>query len=77
MEAACDAALRRTVELLRPSLVVGVGAFAEGRAKRALDGVSVRIGRVLHPSPASPAANRGWEAAAERDLRALGVLHST
>jgi len=77
LEAACDAALRRTVQLLRPSLVVGVGAFAEGRAKRALDGVGVRIGRVLHPSPASPAANRGWEAAAERDLRSLGLLHRT
>ena len=44
------------VPIIVTSLVVGVGAFAEGRAKRALDGVSVRIGRVLHPSPASPAA---------------------
>jgi single-strand selective monofunctional uracil DNA glycosylase len=33
----------------------------------------VRFGRVLHPSPASPAANRGWAGAATRQLEALGV----
>jgi len=32
-----------------------------------------RIGRILHPSPASPAANRGWAEAACRQLGALGV----
>ena len=30
-------------------------------------------GRMLHPSPASPAAYRGWDAQAEGDLRGLGV----
>ena len=71
--AACDRALVRTVELLRPQLVVGIGAFAEGRARAALDGVDVNIGRILHPSPASPAANRGWAERATGELRALGV----
>ncbi|MBM4395038.1 MAG: single-stranded DNA-binding protein [Deltaproteobacteria bacterium] len=71
--AACDRALRRTVEVLRPHLVVGVGRFAADRARIALDGLEVRIGCVPHPSPASPAANRGWREAAERELRALGV----
>lgn len=71
--AACDLALRRAVEVLKPGLVVGIGVFAEGRARRALDGLDVPIGRMLHPSPASPAANRGWEEQAERDLRSLGV----
>ncbi len=70
---ACDRALLRAAEVLEPRLVVGVGAFAEGRARRALADADVPIGRMLHPSPASPAANRGWEAQAERDLRALGV----
>jgi len=69
----CDRALRRTVEHLRPEMVVGVGAFAEGRARAALDGVDVAIGRILHPSPASPAANRGWAEQATRELRELGV----
>lgn len=71
--AACDAALRVAVEALEPSLVVGVGGFAEARATAALAGVSVPVGRILHPSPASPAANRGWRKAAEDQLAALGV----
>jgi len=71
--AACDEALVRTVDALQPSLVVGVGVFAETQARRALAGSSVRIGRILHPSPASPKANRGWAAQAEADLGALGV----
>jgi single-strand selective monofunctional uracil DNA glycosylase len=70
---ACDKALRRTVELLRPQYVVGVGAFAEARARAALGEVGPRIGRILHPSPASPAANRGWADTATRQLADLGV----
>jgi len=71
--AACDRALVRTVEILRPQIVIGVGAFAEGRARAALDGLDTRIGRILHPSPASPTANRGWADRATRELRAAGV----
>lgn len=70
---ACDGALRATVDLLRPRLVVGVGAFAAERATQALADRKVSIGQILHPSPASPAANRGWAAAAEKQLQALGV----
>jgi len=69
----CDRALRRFVERLRPQRVVGVGGFAEERARAALAGLDVAIGRILHPSPASPAANRGWADAASRQLRELGV----
>jgi single-strand selective monofunctional uracil DNA glycosylase len=71
--AACDRALRRTVERLEPRRVIGIGAFAEARARAALDGLGVEIGRILHPSPASPVANRGWAERAERELEALGV----
>jgi single-strand selective monofunctional uracil DNA glycosylase len=71
--AACDAALRRTVELLAVPRVVGVGAFAEARARAALDGLGVEVGRILHPSPASPAANRGWAEQAERELSEQGI----
>ncbi len=70
---ACDRALRKTVENLQPDLVVGVGAFAEGRTRAALGETGVRIGRILHPSPASPAANRGWSERATHELRELGV----
>lgn len=71
--AACDEALRSLVEYLQPKLVVGVGTFAEARAKEALAGMDVTIGRILHPSPASPLANRGWAPLVEQELKALGV----
>lgn len=71
--AACDRALKETVEVLSPRLVVGVGRFAEGRARAALDGADLEIGCMLHPSPASPKANRGWAEAAEADLAGLGL----
>jgi single-strand selective monofunctional uracil DNA glycosylase len=71
--AACDRALAAAVRALEPCLVVGVGRFAETAARRALAGQPTRVGGLLHPSPASPAANRDWAAAAERALGALGV----
>ena len=71
--ALCDAHLRALVDALQPEWVIGVGAFAEARAQCALQGYALQIGRVLHPSPASPAANRGWGAQASEQLQALGV----
>ena len=70
---ACDAALRQMIEALQPRMVVGVGHFAEARARIALADLGVEIGRIPHPSPASPAANRGWAAQAERALVDLGI----
>ena len=69
--AACDAALARVVEVLRPRLVVGVGRFAERRARVAL-GAGVEISWITHPSPASPAANRDWPGIVDGQLRAVG-----
>lgn len=72
--AACDLALRATVKTLAPRWVIGVGAFAAARAKLVLDGMPVQIGTVLHPSPASPRANRGWAAQACAALTDYGLL---
>lgn len=69
---ACDDALRKTVEVLGAKKVVGVGKFAEKRAKEVLPS-HLQISTVLHPSPASPAANRGWEPQAEAQLSAAGI----
>jgi single-strand selective monofunctional uracil DNA glycosylase len=71
--AACDKHLRRLVELLEPEWVIGVGGFAEDRARAALAGIDVKTGRILHPSPASPAANRGWDEAVAKELTAMGL----
>lgn len=72
LQAACDRHLQRVVELLAPTWVIGVGAWAELRARAAL-GDAVQIGKILHPSPASPAANQGWAEAAAAELQALGI----
>jgi len=66
----CNDAFARIVDVMRPSLVVAIGGFAEKRAREAL-GDGVRIGRILHPSPASPAANN-WAVVVDEQLRALG-----
>jgi single-strand selective monofunctional uracil DNA glycosylase len=70
---ACDEALRRLVEWCQPKCVIGVGKFAEGRALAALGKTDRAIGTILHPSPASPAANRGWQEQAEKQLQRQGI----
>ncbi len=72
--AACDTHLRTLIGALQPEWVIGIGNWAEKRATEALaDLPGLKFGRVLHPSPASPAANRGWAEAATKQLLALQV----
>ncbi len=77
--AACDAHLRACIDALKPDWVIGIGKFAETQARAALGAANsttnpkLNIGTVLHPSPASPMANRGWAAQAAAQLAALGV----
>jgi single-strand selective monofunctional uracil DNA glycosylase len=70
---ACDEALARIAETLRPALVIGVGGLAAKRAREAL-GTTATIGCILHPSPASPAANRDWAGLVDAKLRELGFV---
>jgi single-strand selective monofunctional uracil DNA glycosylase len=71
--AACDEHLRAAVRMLQPEWLVGIGGFAAQRAAEALSPGSVKIGQILHPSPASPAANRNWAAVATAQLQTLGI----
>jgi single-strand selective monofunctional uracil DNA glycosylase len=71
--AACDRHLQTLVGVLQPEWVIGVGKWSEGRAREALTGSNIRVATILHPSPASPSANRGWAAQADAQLRALGL----
>ena len=64
----CDEHLLRVVEILKPEWLIGVGGFAVKRAEFVAEKLPVRIGQILHPSPASPAANRGWSEAATKQL---------
>jgi single-strand selective monofunctional uracil DNA glycosylase len=89
---ACDRFLEIVITTLRPEWLVGVGAFAERRARAVVSGgfgavvlggsgatkstfpaQSVRVTSILHPSPASPRANRDWAGQVEKALVAQGV----
>ena len=65
--AACDQALGELIRVLKPKAVVGIGRYAETRA-RDIVGDTLPVGYLHHPSPANPAANRNWPAMAEKAL---------
>ena len=69
----CDRALYALVALIRPKYVIGVGAFAEKRAQTALADLNVSVGRITHPSPANPKANKGWGERVDRELMQMGI----
>jgi single-strand selective monofunctional uracil DNA glycosylase len=71
----CDAHLKKVVAALEVEWVIGIGAFAESRAKESFSDINnLKIGRILHPSPASPQANRGWDQIALKQLKELDIL---
>ena len=67
----CDVALLQFVDVLEPSKIVGIGGFAQKRAMKTLDRNDIET--ILHPSPASPIANRGWAPQIEKQFEAMGV----
>ncbi len=71
--AACDRHLQAVCRALEPEWVVGIGRFARQRAETALAGTSIAVVEILHPSPASPAANRGWAEQADAQLARYGL----
>jgi single-strand selective monofunctional uracil DNA glycosylase len=71
LEALCTRHLTQVVELLTPSHLIGVGAYAEAKLKEACP--DREVVRILHPSPASPAANRDWAGTARQQLSEAGV----
>ncbi|MEP4077542.1 uracil-DNA glycosylase family protein [Haloferula sp.] len=75
VEEACQEHLDKVIATLKPEFLIGVGAYAEGKLKEAAEriGYEANLGKILHPSPASPAANRGWAEAAEKQLLDMGV----
>lgn len=72
LDALCDAFLREALAALRPTFLVGVGAYAEQCLLRNAP-ADTQVLRILHPSPASPAANRDWSGAVTRTLESQGV----
>ena len=74
VEAACMAHLRQVVDILDPTWLVGVGAFAEAKFLSLLKpGEQRSVTKISHPSPANPAANKDWEGLVRRQLAEAGV----
>jgi single-strand selective monofunctional uracil DNA glycosylase len=74
VNAACDAHLEKVIRALEPEWLIGVGGYAEQRALVMQEKMpGLKVGRILHPSPASPAANRDWAGVASRQMTELGV----
>lgn len=69
----CDQALASSVDLLHPRWVVGIGGFVEKRIQVALKDKNLKTGRITHPSPANPKANRGWVPLVESEFAAMGI----
>jgi len=71
----CDGVLATIIDTFEPQVVVGVGVFARKVAERAAQKCEHKphFATVLHPSPASPKANRGWAKQARAELAAEGI----
>jgi single-strand selective monofunctional uracil DNA glycosylase len=77
LESICDAHLRKAVNALQPEWLIGIGAFAKKRIDVALPDTQAKVAQILHPSPQSPAANRGWAQAVDLSLLQLGVFSAS
>jgi single-strand selective monofunctional uracil DNA glycosylase len=73
LETFCDEHLRCVLEILEPEWLIGIGAWAKDRAEIVAQDLEIQVGQILHPSPASPKANRGWAKIATQELVQLGV----
>ena len=76
----CDHALGGTIRTLKPEWVIGIGGFAKKRIDRVREQLSgghnaieFATAQILHPSPANPRANKGWEEEAIKTLKGIGV----
>ena len=80
LDAICDQHLQKSLLLLKPEFAVGIGAYAQDCLKRVCNShaklQSITVCKILHPSPASPAANRGWAEQATKQLKDAGIWNN-
>ncbi len=71
LEAICDDTLRQVLALTEARYVIGIGKWATQRAVKATESMPnpPQIASILHPSPASPKANRGWQQYVEAEIQ--------
>jgi single-strand selective monofunctional uracil DNA glycosylase len=71
MEEMCDRSLAGVLDVLQPQHLVAIGQYAEVALARVCP--EREVTRILHPSPASPAANQDWAGTVTRQLKDAGV----
>ena len=73
----CDDFICKMIKLLGVKVVVGIGKFAEEQTLKALKNASiegVKVVSIMHPSPINPAANKGWDKIAIKQLTELDLM---
>jgi single-strand selective monofunctional uracil DNA glycosylase len=73
LQAICDRHLVKVIDAISPKVAVGVGAYAEDCFRRVIGNGPIKVMRILHPSPASPLANKNWAATVTKQLQDAGV----
>jgi single-strand selective monofunctional uracil DNA glycosylase len=73
LDSVCGPALAALVKCLQPEWLIGVGNYADERFRELLPSDQYRFGKILHPSPASPASARDWDKKVTAVLENLGV----
>ena len=71
--AECCQSLAEVIDLFGVKQVVCLGRFVETQVKKMSLGVEVHF--LVHPSPASPVANAGWDDIARKTFDTLGLLN--
>lgn len=69
----CDAHLKEICEALKIKTAIGIGAYAKKRLDKTLVNSAIKTGVILHPSPASPKANKDWAGTAVNQMKEQGI----
>jgi single-strand selective monofunctional uracil DNA glycosylase len=71
LDECCGQHLKKVISTLEPKFLVGIGAYAERQFQLVAGDIKsdAKLCRILHPSPASPAANRDWVGTVNRQLK--------
>lgn len=75
----CDAFLNNACDALQPDYLIGIGQFAKQRLEKIAaernenSSRGIKVAHILHPSPASPAANKHFHSTATRQLDELNI----
>ncbi len=70
LEQICDNYLDQMISIINPRNVIGIGQYAKKKLESSISRLEsdIYVTSILHPSPANPQANRGWEPIVKKTL---------